>query len=139
MKKELDAKLVKDFPLLYADRHKSAQETCMFWGLAVGDGWEPLIRELSEKLEPLIGKWILENLDRKEFPPRAAQVKEKFGTLRFYMNGYCGEEIRKAIREAEEKSCVTCEDCGDPGTSRSGGWYRTLCDECEVVRQERMK
>jgi len=33
----------------------------MCWGFSCGDGWEPLIRELSEKLEPIIQKFVDEN------------------------------------------------------------------------------
>ena len=59
MDKELDKKLVEDFPLLYADRGRSMRETCMCWGFPA-DGWEPLIRELSEKLEPILEGMVKE-------------------------------------------------------------------------------
>ena len=43
----------------------------------------------------------------------------------------CGtEEMYDLIEEAETKSATICEDCGKPGKLRSGGWIRTLCDEC---------
>lgn len=54
MDKKLDEALCSDFPLLYRDRHASMQGTAMCWGFDVGDGWEPLIRDLSAQLEPLI-------------------------------------------------------------------------------------
>jgi hypothetical protein len=55
------------------------------------------------------------------------QVKEKYGTLRFYYNG--GDEyIRGAVTMAELMSARTCETCGDSGKTRSGPWLRTLCD-----------
>jgi hypothetical protein len=53
MKKELDEALVKDFPLLYCERYWDMSRTCMIWGFP-GSGWEPIIRELSSKLESLI-------------------------------------------------------------------------------------
>jgi len=62
VKKELDEALCKDFPLLYRDRNASMRSTCMCWGFP-GDGWEPIIRELSEKLEGMIEKFIKENPD----------------------------------------------------------------------------
>jgi len=63
----------------------------------------------------------------------ASQVKEKFGTLRFYYNG--GDEVVDGIeRMAESMSAVTCEDCGAPGKCRTGGWIRTLCDTHAVDR-----
>jgi hypothetical protein len=58
----------------------------------------------------------------------ASQVKEKFGTLRFYYNG--GDDVVSGIeRMAESMSAVMCETCGAPGKTRSGGWIQTLCDE----------
>lgn len=56
------------------------------------------------------------------------QVKEKFGTLRFYYTGG-DEHISGMVRMAESMSAVTCEECGVPGKQTSGGWIRTLCDE----------
>lgn len=60
--------------------------------------------------------------------PRAAQVKEKYGTLRFYMTS-SNEEINNYIQEAEKLSLITCEICGKEGKSQ-GGWRDTLCKEC---------
>ena len=56
------------------------------------------------------------------------QVKEKFGTLRFYYSG--GDDVIDGmVRMAESMSSVTCEECGKPGTSTSGGWIKTVCVE----------
>jgi hypothetical protein len=59
-----------------------------------------------------------------------AQVKEKFGSLRLYMNNET-PYISGAIAMAESMSGHICEVCGEPGQRRSGGWIRTLCDDCE--------
>ena len=57
------------------------------------------------------------------------QVKEKFGTLRFYYTG--GDEyIAGLVSMAESMSAVTCETCGNPGTQTSGGWIKTICEPC---------
>lgn len=177
MKKELDEKLTKAFPFLYADRHGDMRSTCMCWGFSCGDGWFDIIWNLSKKLEPLIRKFLKENPNlscatcgcekekhygsatlspgrclaihkdptSKEEPPgnyracfcesyrsshpRAAQVKEKYGGLRFYMTSGT-DEIFDLIKKAEELSYKTCENCGEPGYQRSGGWIYTLCDTC---------
>lgn len=126
MNKELDDKLCKDFPNLFADRNASMQETCMCWGFP-GDGWYNLIREAAEKLEPLIAAIRKEHPD--EYFPRASQVKEKFGTLRFYMSS-ATDEMMKIVDEAERKSEETCETCGEKGELRRGGWLMTLCNDC---------
>lgn len=57
----------------------------------------------------------------------ADQVKEKFGTLRFYYHGG-DSKIDGMVRMAESMSACTCETCGAPGVLRSGGWLQTLCD-----------
>lgn len=199
MKKELDEQLVKDFPNLYKDRHSSIMSSCMGWGFDCGDGWEPLIRRLSEKLEKEIIQIKKENpkvscrvcscsyddharfnkqnkclnvhkiktyyLFRRKYLgfivlptwlrstlnkllelffyklkvchcdnydanyPRVVQVKEKFATLRYYMSAST-DKMEDMIREAEQESAVTCEECGQPGVCRSGGWLKTLCDKC---------
>ena len=63
--------------------------------------------------------------------PVVTQVKEKFGTLRFYMDGY-NDKISAYESFAEAMSARTCEDCGSPGKTRYEGWYRTLCDKHAV-------
>jgi hypothetical protein len=62
------------------------------------------------------------------------QIKEKFGTLRFYYTG--GDDyISGMVSLAESMSGVTCEECGNPGERRGGGWVRTICGPCEVKRE----
>lgn len=82
----------------------------------VGNGWLSLIKELIDKL-------IEDGWDKQ-----ILQVKEKFGTLRFYTNGG-GENHIDIIRDYESRSASVCEVCGEEATLRSGGWVSTLCDE----------
>ena len=57
----------------------------------------------------------------------ATQVKEKYGTLRFYYDG--GDDfIHGAVAMAEGMSSRTCEVCGSPGKLFGGGWVSTLCE-----------
>lgn len=66
---------------------------------------------------------------------RVAQVKEKFGTLRFYYEG--GDEyVAGLVSMAESMSAVTCEECGVPGKTGGDGWIRTLCDSCRTNSKE---
>jgi len=102
MKIELDDALCRDFPLLYADRSGDNTRSAMCWGFEVPDEWEPIIRELSEKLEVMIEQCAKEDPDPDFGLPRAAQVKEKYGTLRFYMTTQT-EQMDEAIRQAEHK------------------------------------
>jgi len=62
------------------------------------------------------------------------QVKEKFGTLRFYYSG--GDDIIDGmVRMAESMTGVTCEECGNVGERRGGGWVHTYCTPCEEARE----
>ena len=128
MNPELDAALVRDFPHLYRDRHSDTMRTRMCDGFAVDDGWELLIRRLSEKLEPIARKTGL----------YAVQVKEKFGGLRFYVEKNASDEAESAIDAAEEESFRICERCGAAGSTREyGNWLSTLCDTCHEHEVER--
>lgn len=134
MKKELQEKLFNNFPLLYQDKDLPMSQTCMCWGIDTGDGWFNILYELSEKLYPHILKWKEENPDSSDHP-RASQVKEKFGTLRFYMT-HATEEMYELINEAEHKTAITCETCGAPGETSNEGWVFTLCEECAQLRRD---
>ena len=62
------------------------------------------------------------------------QVKEKFGTLRFYYQG--GDDVIDGmVRMAESMTEVTCEECGNVGERRGGGWIHTFCNPCEGKRE----
>jgi len=96
------------------------------------DGWYDILLELSEGIKKLIE----EGKEDKDF--FVIQVKEKYGTLRYYTSSYRSEELEELIDKAEEKSAVTCELCGKPGELRDiGHWYTTMCTECyqiELIR-----
>ena len=91
----------------------------------VGEGWYGIIKKLIE--DAIEAGW------NKEI----CQVKEKFGGLRFYING-ATEEVHEIISKYCTLSHRTCEDCGEPGESRSGGWIRTLCDHHAERQESRM-
>lgn len=66
------------------------------------------------------------------------QVKEKFGTLRFYYTG--GDDyISGLVAMAESMSGVICETCGNPGKQTRGGWIKTICNPCEEKREQARK
>lgn len=128
MKEELDNALCEKYPLLYRHRWDSPRATCMCWGFTCGDGWYKLIDELSAKLEAKIVKLKEDGVPLEKLPV-AAQVKEKFGGLRFYMD-YATEDMYDLTGEAENRSYSICEFCGDKGKTRNRSWVRTLCDRC---------
>lgn len=98
---------------------------------SVGVGWKELVDPLVSICESAGG--------------RVEQVKEKFGTLRFYYSAGEGNEwfwggFGQLVNAAENMSRYVCEFTGKPGRLRTigsdgkGRWTKTLSPE-EAVRQ----
>lgn len=122
MSPEKDTALVAKYPEIFRDRHGDMQETAMCWGFECGDGWYDIIDRLCAKLMELS-----KEVDPPHVP-HAVQVKEKYGTLRFYIDRGTDAQF-DACDEAEDESEKVCEVCGEPGEIRGGGWYYTACDK----------
>jgi len=103
------------------------QNNLMAFGFENGPGWNDLIDELCSKIEKLFNEKYKKQ--KKNF--EVFQVKEKFGTLRFYVSS-APDEIFDLIDEYESLSSRTCEKCGEYGTLHTtNGWYlMTLCEPC---------
>ena len=161
-------------------------ESCMFWGVEVGDGWYDLIDALCESFSSTYSTSIgLAPEEVEEYgeryqdydkttqlpagpvvahdyfsidPPQvvADQVKEKFGSLRFYYHLEFDPKLLKlaetnkdakdvidrysayydgVTHHAETYSLRTCEITGKPGTLGAtgkdgrGGWWSVRCQE----------
>ena len=126
MREDLDKQLCEKYPDIFKDRNGDMRETAMCWGFECGDGWYNIIDSLCATIK---NREYNLKLNKKEFVPVVAtQVKEKYGSLRFYYNG--GDDyIDGAAALAEYMSEVTCEKCGKPGKLQSYGWAYTACDE----------
>jgi hypothetical protein len=139
MRQELDEKLCRDYPKIFANRNGDMTTTAMCWGFECSDGWYNIINALCHNIQEHID-WKISTRERllKNNPHNikvpdgveqvvAVQVKEKFGTLRFYTDG--GDDYTHGlISMAESMSAVTCEKCGAPGKRRGRGWIYTACD-----------
>jgi len=159
MREELDARLVEKYPLVFRNRYGDPKETLMCWGFECGDGWYSLIDTLCAVMtsrynaakerydyrakvgvggilygtktvtQEDIDKCKLEMEEAAKYVPVAMQVKEKFGTLRFYV-GPANDECHTYIDFAELMSARTCEVCGSTDESVQTwhmGWHQTLC------------
>lgn len=102
---------------MWSEKVNSRIDTSWPENYYVREGWIPLVEELVEKLikiEPTF---------------KIAQIKQKFGGLRFYAN-VTTTEAWDLIQEYEDKSFKVCEDCGAPAKLRGGVYLETLCDNC---------
>jgi len=104
--------------------------------LGTGIGWYNLIYTLTNCIDRRLEHLNKDGGNRKVV---IAQIKEKFGGLRYYADGDVDEQMDGMIDFAEALSYTICEECGAPGKLRSGGWMRTLCDKHEEERQSRYK
>ena len=183
MKPELDKQLCEKYPKIFKNRNASQIESCMYWGIDVSDGWYDIIDALCQAATYTYTTSIMvDEADGKRLniapysytnettyhfeikPPQlvADQVKEKFGTLRFYYHteleekmSYLKEtgkypELDKILERyynyfdgivhfAETLSERTCEVTGLKGEMHvTGGgrfgWYKTL--NCEYAKND---
>ena len=123
MKKELDEKICKKYPKIFAQRNYPMTETAMCWGFECGNGWYDLIDNLCADLQA--------HCDKNNVTIEVCQVKEKYGGLRFYVMGgddHCDELINKA----EQQSYNICEICGEKGElNKEDRWLMVRCDKCK--------
>lgn len=177
MSPELDKKLCEKYPKIFTNRHKS--EVPMSFGFEIGDGWYELIDNLCFALEyTYTSSAPISEEDGKRLGVKpikfkasdnpiyfygikspqvvADQVKEKYGTLRFYYslefdehtaelaekypeierinNGYANF-IRGIVHFAEIASSKICEISGEKGEMHiRNGWFKVLNKELAKTR-----
>ena len=136
---EYDQFMCKRFPQFFAQRNQSQMETCMCWGFEIGNGWYPVLFELCKRLEVLCTPYNI----ALEFE----QIKEKFGSARFYYSlglseakidtpeatetlSVVNETIRDLVSEYENKCDKICAMTGRYYKHKiSTGWVYDICIE----------
>ena len=110
------AELRAKFPRLYADVERGSA-----WSMdhvSCGRGWRALIQRVFMIAE-------------SDPDVRVGQVKEKWGSLRIYLD-YPDEKpvLALAVRAARKESESTCEACGEPGdlAQLPPHWVKALCE-----------
>jgi len=92
-----------------------------------GPGWHQLIIDCDQELAAVDPEYTV------------LQIKEKFGTLRYYFATSDGmEHHRKKMNEIvavyESVSSYKCETCGEMGAKlhkNTRGWMKTVCESCK--------
>ena len=101
----------------------------------INEGWKELVEEITCKIEVVNNKYSPSSYIR------AAQVKQKFGGLRYYISIEEIDEqdvryVYDMIAEAEKRSFTICEYCGSPAnTSKDRTYVETLCNEHRTSRR----
>jgi type IV secretion system protein VirD4 len=103
-----------------ADEEENEEPPVERYAAGVGSGWHGLLFPIFEEIK-------LYNKENHGYKIRIDQIKEKWGTLRFYVSD-CPEYIQGMISIAEKESGHICEFCGAQGeTVLINHWYKTLC------------
>ena len=114
--------MIDKYPNLFLDKGPRS-------GFYIGDGWLTLLDNLFNII--ITHKHDLDVADAKQI--YINQVKEKFGSIRVYLNKST-DYINGAISLAELMSSHICEFCGSPGKTQKGNWVKTLCESCNTKR-----
>lgn len=127
MNEENEKKLFSEYPEFF--KHKEdLHQSLMAFGFECEDGWYDLLSNLCRDIKAYYLK--AEGNVNPDF--YVTQVKEKYGSLRFYVSP-APDEVHNMIHIAEMKSYYICEDCGCEGKEFHRDdlpWIRTLCDDC---------
>jgi hypothetical protein len=100
----------------------------------VPDAWIPVIDILCGAIQKHIdtfSRWSKEKEDWvKPQQVTCVQMKEKFGGLRFYINGG-DEQVEGMISMAEHMCYNMCQHCGTrENLGVTGGWITICCKSC---------
>jgi hypothetical protein len=124
VKQEKREKLTMEFKELKED-FANMFGSCISCG--TGLGWYKIIYNLTKELNNRYPNMI-----------KVMQVKEKFGSLRYYtlysseLDVFDRHHVSLLIRAAEDECDKTCEFCGSNDNVIKGGryWIKTLCGKC---------
>jgi len=131
MNLENEKTLISRYPLCWESFGADSAGLVEMFGMECDNGWFDLLDRLMARINTHLEEKYAA-VGRDEYPFRVGQIKEKYGTLRFYVFG-ADDAIYRMIHEAEMESGKICEQCGKPGflhTTRGGYWLKTLCSEC---------
>lgn len=145
---EFDKYMCATYSDLFRDRTKPMNVTCMCWGFSIGPGWYFILDQLCKQvteIQKVSGLQVIFD-----------QVKEKFGSARFYfhidssnntlksddqVHMWC-DIIHNIFSKAENETDVTCENCGKSYYHEKiniGSWVYGQCKDCLSKGKDGMK
>lgn len=140
---EKNKRLVEQYPFLrLRNYHDKLDESYEYtWLDSMPDGWRKAFGEqMCEELREELLKFPYEENDTWLNHYRVVQIKEKYGELRWYDNGYpSGSKVYEIINKYSLLSQKICIDCGKPAEYMSTGWISPFCKECAEKAVSEMK
>jgi len=116
--------LARKHPWMVRPNNYAGRDPYTMFGVECGEGWYDLLDKLMTEIESVCPGGVC-----------ISQIKEKFGGLRFYVDG-APREVFDIIDKYEALSEKTCESCGGPGKQTDDGWIVTLCEKCDEKRRK---
>lgn len=123
--------LAQCFPYQFAEPHR---------GLSISRGWFDLFAQLCADIDELLGE--------RQHGFHWTQVKEKFGSARFYWGFHKAEgipdeataqlltQIAKLVDDATEKTKEACIACGQPGSPHKDAFYVLVLCQRHIEQRE---
>ena len=95
---------------------------------ALEDGWR---KAFGERMCEEIREALIEDNYLDKY--RISQIKEKYGTLRWYDFG-ATQKVHDIISKYEYISGFICQYCGSPyAKTFNNGWISTICENCAKI------
>lgn len=111
------------------------REPFAMFGFECGEGWYTNLAQLLDHID----RYLTHKYKAVPEGFQIVQIKEKFGGLRFYVNG-ADDVIHELIRFTENLCDRTCEFCGsNQNIMRSKGWIITACKNCTETNEHLIK
>jgi len=145
MSPKLESALANKYPDIFRDIGCDEQSSLMAFGVCVGDGWYKVIDTLCGSIAESVN-YINRLHPHLKFSVTAAQIKEKWGGLRFYVDFHYDpnlsstdmklveraiENIGGKISLAEKLCDHVCCHCGSMnGYNKGFASSIVLCDSC---------
>jgi hypothetical protein len=133
--KMANKKLIKEYPFLLP-RNRWTGEVCKDYDYsyteldAMPAGWRKAfgLQMCKEIKEELVKFNYLNDY-------RILDIKEKYGSLRWYDNGFPADsKIPEIIYKYEMLSEITCINCGKEAKYQTTGWINFICEDCKNKR-----
>lgn len=123
----------------------------MAFGFECGDGWYNLLDALCDSIQGHCD-YINRMYPHRQFQIVAVQVKEKYGSLRFYVDYRHAENLDESEQAKIRETCIfidgkismaeaiserVCGLCGEAFTlDRDQPFPHSICDTCETARAD---
>jgi hypothetical protein len=148
-REEYDTYMVSKYPKLFNQRNLPMTETCMCWGFDIGKGWYDTLDDLCNKIQTLCDVYPI----YIEF----TQIKEKYGSGRFYFDSWHDENVSEEqlpnilsvlkiiddlISKAEDEVNYICAETGERYYDKysDGGWIYDISPEALIkINPDRYK